>query len=48
MRLDGRCGSDVRALHWTANGSPAQVLRVTKDGDAVLVLMSVGDVEDRC
>jgi hypothetical protein len=46
VRLDGRCGGDVRALHWTANGSPADVLRVAKDGDAVLVLISVGDVED--
>ncbi len=46
VRLDGRCGGDVRALHWTANGYPAEVQRVAKDGDAVLALISVGDVED--
>ncbi len=46
VRLDGRCGGDPRALHWTANGEPAQVVRVAKDSDAVLALLSVGDVED--
>jgi len=46
VRLDGRCGGDVRALRWTANGYPAEVVRVAKDGDAVLALISVGDVED--
>jgi hypothetical protein len=46
VRMDGRCGGDVRALRWTANGYPADVVRVAKDGDAVLALISVGDVED--
>jgi hypothetical protein len=46
VRLDGRCGGDVRALHWSANGYPAEVVRVARDGDAVLALISVGDVED--
>ncbi len=46
VRLDGRCGGDARALRWSANGDPAQVVRVAKDGDAVLALLSVGDVED--
>jgi hypothetical protein len=46
VRLDGRCGGDARALRWSANGDPAQVVRVAKDGDAVLAQLSVGDVED--
>ena len=46
VRLDGRCGGQARDLRWTANGDPAQVVRVAKDGDAVLVLVSVGDLED--
>ena len=46
VRLDARCGGDPRALRWTANGEPAQVVRVAKESDAVLTLLSVGDVED--
>ncbi|HVV15750.1 MAG TPA: hypothetical protein VHH90_01000 [Polyangia bacterium] len=46
VRLDGRCGGEARALRWSANGDPAQVVRVAKDGDAVLALLSVGDIED--
>ncbi len=46
VRLDARCGGDPHALRWTANGEPAQVVRVAKDNDAVLALISVGDVED--
>jgi hypothetical protein len=46
VRMDARCAGDVRALHWSANGYPATVVRASKDGDAVLALISVGDVED--
>ncbi len=46
VRLDGRCGGEARELRWTANGEPATVVRVAKDGDAILALISVGDLED--
>ncbi|HVV51014.1 MAG TPA: hypothetical protein VHO06_15205, partial [Polyangia bacterium] len=46
VRLGARCGGDPRALHWTANGEPVAVARTASDGDAVLVLLSVGDLED--
>ena len=46
IRLAGRCGGDPRELHWTANGEPAAVIRTAKEGDSLLVLLSVGDLED--
>jgi len=46
VRLGARCGGDPRALHWTANGEPISVARTEKDGDSVLVLLAVGDIED--
>jgi len=46
VRLDARCGGDPHALRWTANGEPAQIVRVAKESEAVLVLLGVGDVED--
>ena len=46
VRLGGRCGGDPRELHWTANGEPAAVVRTAKEGDSLLVLLSVGDLEE--
>jgi hypothetical protein len=46
VRLGARCGGDPRALHWTVNGDPVTVARTANDGDAVLVLLAVGDIED--
>jgi hypothetical protein len=46
VRLGARCGGDPRALHWTANGEPITVTRTEKEGDSVLVLLAVGDIED--
>jgi hypothetical protein len=46
VRLGARCGGDPRALRWTANGDPITVARTEKAGDSVLVLLSVGDIED--
>jgi hypothetical protein len=46
VRLGARCGGDPRALHWTANGDPVSVARTAPDGEAVLVLLTVGDIED--
>jgi hypothetical protein len=46
VRLGARCGGDPRALRWTANGEPITVARTAPDGDSVLVLLAVGDIED--
>jgi len=46
VRLGGRCGGDQRQLRWTANGEPAAIVRTAKEGDSLLVLLAVGDLED--
>ena len=46
VRLGGRCGGDQRQLRWTANGDPATVVRTAKEGESLLVLLTVGDLED--
>ena len=46
VRLGGRCGGDQRELRWGANGEPATVVRTAKEGDSLLVLLTVGDLED--
>jgi hypothetical protein len=46
IRLGGRCGSDPRGLRWTANGEAATVVQTAPERDAVLVLLSIGDIED--
>lgn len=46
VRLGGRCGGDAGELRWTANGEPATVVRTAKENNSLLVLLSVGDLED--
>ncbi len=44
VRMDARCSKDVRTLRWTADGDPADVLRVEKEGEAVFVLLRAGRI----
>jgi hypothetical protein len=46
VRLGGRCGGDPRGLRWTANGEAATIVQTAPERDSVLVLLSVGDIED--
>jgi hypothetical protein len=46
VRIDERCGSSARELHWTMNGESAEVQRIEKDQGAVYVQLGVGDIED--
>ena len=46
VRVGGRCGGDPRGLRWTVNGEAATVLQTAPAGDSVLVLLSIGDIED--
>ena len=46
VRLGGHCGGEQRELRWSANGEAATVVRTAKDGDSLLVLLGVGDLED--
>jgi hypothetical protein len=46
VRLGGRCGGDPRGLRWTANGEAATIVQTAPERDSVLVLLSIGDIED--
>ena len=46
VRLGGRCGADPRGLRWTANGEAATIVQTAPEREAVLVLLSIGDIED--
>jgi len=45
MRLDARCGKDIGHLRWTANGDPAEVVRVLADQGTSYAVLRVGRVE---
>ena len=46
VRMDAHCAKAPRALRWTADGDPADVLRLEKDKDTMYLLLRVGRVED--
>lgn len=46
VRMDARCAKAPRALRWTADGDPAEVLRVEKDKETYFLLLRVGRIED--
>jgi hypothetical protein len=46
VRLGGRCGGDPRGLRWTANGDAVTIVQTAPERDSVLVLLSIGDIED--
>ena len=46
VRMDARCSKDPRALRWTADGDPADVLKVEKVADAYFILLRLGRLED--
>jgi len=46
VRMDARCAKTPRALRWTADGDPADVLRVEKEKDITYVLLRIGRIDD--
>ncbi|HEY8927191.1 MAG TPA: hypothetical protein VIU64_22565 [Polyangia bacterium] len=45
MRVDARCGKDLGRLKWSANGDPAEVLRVQSDQGTSYAVLRVGRIE---
>ncbi|HKU37079.1 MAG TPA: hypothetical protein VJR89_03000, partial [Polyangiales bacterium] len=44
VKLSSECVGDVHRLRFTANGDPAETLKVDSEGDAVYVLLHVGRI----